>query len=47
VWVVPIPGQVDLGYLRSFAEGWRDGLVVKSTDCSNPSNHMVAHNHLL
>jgi hypothetical protein len=31
--------------------GWRDGSVVKSTDCSskgpefNPSNHMVAHNH--
>jgi hypothetical protein len=32
--------------------GWRDGSVVKSTDCSpegpelNPSNQMVAHNHL-
>jgi hypothetical protein len=32
--------------------GWRDGSVVKSTDCSSrilssiPSNHMVAHNHL-
>jgi hypothetical protein len=32
-------------------EGWRDGSVVKSTGCSsrglssNPSNHMVAHNH--
>jgi hypothetical protein len=31
---------------------WRDGSVVKSTDCfpevlsSIPSNHMVAHNHL-
>jgi hypothetical protein len=31
--------------------GWRDGSVVKSTDCSsegpefNPSNHIVAHNH--
>ena len=32
---------------------WRDGSVVKSTDCSskgpcsNPSNHMAAHNHLV
>jgi hypothetical protein len=32
--------------------GWRDGSAGKSTDCSlkdlssNPSNHMVAHNHL-
>jgi hypothetical protein len=32
-------------------EGWRDGSVIKSTDCSSkgpeliPSNHMVAHNH--
>ena len=33
-------------------KGWRDGSVVKSTDCftrglsSITSNHMVAHNHL-
>ena len=34
-------------------EDWRDGSVVKNTDCSLPevlssvpSNHMVAHNHL-
>jgi hypothetical protein len=37
-------------------EGWRDGSVVKRTDCSskgpefksqqpNPSSHMVVHNH--
>jgi hypothetical protein len=32
--------------------GWRDGSVVKSTNClpeilsSIPSDHMVAHNHL-
>jgi len=32
--------------------GYRDGSVVKSTDCSStgpgsdPGNHMVAHNHL-
>jgi hypothetical protein len=37
---------------RKEAEGWRDGSVVKSTNCSsrgpefNPSNHMVAHSHL-
>jgi hypothetical protein len=35
--------------LRVLLRGWRDGSVVKSTDCSsessNPSNHMAAHNH--
>ena len=38
--------------LKNEAKDWRDGSVVKHTDCSsrgpefNSSNHMVAHNHL-
>jgi hypothetical protein len=40
------------GYHKRKTSGWRDGSAVKSTDSSsevlssNPSNHMVAHNHL-
>ena len=30
-----IPGQVVLGCVRKQAEGWRDGSVVKRTDCSS------------
>jgi hypothetical protein len=39
-------------YKYKFFGGWQDGSVVKSTDTipevlsSNPSNHMVTHNHL-
>jgi hypothetical protein len=38
---------------RMEMESWRDGSVVKSTNCSargpefNPSNHMVAHYHIM
>jgi hypothetical protein len=44
--------------LRGKMEGWRDGTVIKHTEfwelnseplevlSSNPSNHMVAYNHL-
>jgi hypothetical protein len=38
--------------LETIVSGWQDGSAGKSTDCSskgpkgsNPSNHMVAHNH--
>jgi hypothetical protein len=37
-------------YIKIEIKDWRDGSVVKSTDCSSkgsiPSNHMVVHNHL-
>jgi hypothetical protein len=38
--------------VKNASRGWRDGSVVKSTDCSsrgpelNSHNHMVPHNHL-
>jgi hypothetical protein len=41
-----------MGCSGESGEDWREGSVVKSTDCSSkgpefiPSNHMVAHNHL-
>jgi hypothetical protein len=50
-----IPSQDhEHGMVKSWVEagGWRDGSVVKSTDCfskvlsSNPISHIVAHNHL-
>jgi hypothetical protein len=50
-WVFRLDPQ-QLNTLEKLSEGWRDGSVVKSTDCSSrvlssiPSNLMVAHNHL-
>jgi hypothetical protein len=54
LWYFPpdtAPTEV-AGLFFKTSEGWRDGSVVKSTDCpqghlsSIPSNHMVVHKHL-
>jgi len=46
-------GYIERLKINKNVMGWKNGSVVKSTDCSSleilssiPSNHMVTHNHL-